>query len=229
MNLTPSEMVEKLLDRLHRRPSGEDILDWLNSAQDYIASLRDDWRFLHDLDNDITTENGVNDYNLPADFAWPMNFRDVTNDRKLTPKTLAWLYRQDPTPTATSTPSYYILLGPTGTNDDGDVVQQVRFWRIPAGEYTITHDYYKNLPDLTTDTDVPSLIPDHQLLMDMAQIRGKIAGEEDDDKLWIPEVEKNLGPRIQALMRRETYNPDKNTGMKKDRRITAQAFGGRIG
>ena len=222
MNLTPTKMVEKLLDRLHRKQSEEDILDWLNSAQDYIAGLRDDWRFLHDLDNTITTVDGQADYDLADDFAWPLNFRDYTNNRKLVPKSLTWLYKQDPVPSTEGPPTYYILLGPVGT----DNVEKVRFWHVPdTDDEVIKYDYYKTLPDLSMDTDVPSLIPDHQLLMDIAQIRGMIAGEEDDDKQWLPEVEKQLGPRLQTLMRRQRYNPDRDTGMKRHSAMTMAKFG----
>lgn len=231
MNLTPTEMVTELNVRLHSPEGGSDrILFWLNEEQGYVEKLRDDWWWLLDVDTDddpnhITTEESTVEYDLPSDFDRMLSMRDETSDNPLTPRSISWLYRQDATPIEEGPPDHYILLGPTSTSN----VWHVKFDLVPADEYIVAFDYYKKLPALDTATNIPSLVPDHALLMLGAEIRGRIDNEEPED-LPILQGNKTLyDQRLRALRRRQDFDRDVDRHIKRDHRLTADGFrwGGR--
>jgi len=178
MNLKPSQMIAENLKQLHGSSAGitgDRLLYWYNQEQDYIEKLREDWLFCIEPDATISAVDGTQDYDLPADFDHFLAMVNTTSDKTMDEKTIHWMRRHDPDLGSEGSPEWYVMLGPTGT----DNVQQVRLVDSPNSSYTITYDYYKKLPALSDQGgDTPTLIPCSTLLMLQAEIRGRIQNEE---------------------------------------------------
>lgn len=227
MKKTPSEMVSELQSRLHISDATR-LIFWLNEEQDYIEKLRPDWRFCISLDNTITTVASTAAYDLlntengdDYDFDHFLEVRDETNNKKLKPRSLTWLYRQDPTPTSEGKPGYYIRGGPNGTNN----AELVRFWKVPNDVFTIKYDCYIKLPALSTSADDYSLIPDHSLLMIGTELRGRVDNEEPEDLQIIDRLKGQYRERLGSLIRHNKYNVDGQNTIRRDNRITMEGFG----
>jgi len=233
MILAPSEMVKELQRRLPNANDESRILLWLNEEQEFIESLRDDWRFgldadTEDAENEITTVDGTPDYNLPEDFQRFLAVRNETDGITLKPKSLTLLSDADTARSETGSPTHYILLGKIGTDDTtGNPVEMVKLWPEADDAYTIPYDYYKKLPTLAIDGgDTPSLIPMHSLLMLGAEMRGRIDSEEDEDLQLLGMLSGRYATMLETLIKYNTFEPDKDAGMKPHFSVRLDQFGG---
>lgn len=216
-------MVAELNSKLHSPEGGATrILLWLNLQQNILEKMREDWLFCIDRDNSFTTEADEGVYDLPADWDHFLAVWNVTEDEQMHPKSLSWYRQYDPDLSITGSPDYYILLGPKP--DATDDVKQIRLADIPDDEYVIGHDYYKKLPNLETSLDVPSLIPDHDLLMKMVEIVGRRDNEEPEDGQVIQDLKTEIRDQIVLLKRHNTLRPDQDKRMKPNHRITFEGF-----
>jgi hypothetical protein len=215
-------MIDELVTRLNLTSSSETrILGWLNEYQDYIERLRSDWKFCIDYDNSLSTTDGTFAYDLPSDFMHFISVYYVTNDRILTEKSLEWVRTQDPTGAVEGDPEFYVMLGPTGTSN----VEAVGFYPIPGtSSDSIKHDYYKRLPALTNSSSSYSLVPDHNLLMLMAEKRGRMDSEEPDDQRIIGMLDQEIASRLMSLIKYNTFSK-KARGVRRHSHLTASNFG----
>lgn len=221
MELKPSEMVAENQKELHNGNADRLVL-WYNQEQDYLEKLRDDWLFCIDLDNVISaTEALGQDYDLPLDFDHFLAMVNTTDDENMEERTLAWLRRYDPDLSSDGSPDWYVMLGPTGTNNR----QQVRLVDSPNADYTITFDYYKKLPLLNLVDDIPSLIPCSSLLMLRAEIRGRIDNEEAEDGPVVTYLEGRYQKLLRALLKHNTLRPNKNRRIRAHHLCTMTYWG----
>ena len=221
MNLAPSVMIAENQEQLHGI-SGSRLLLWYNQCQDLVEKKRTDWLFCIDHDNVILGTDALgSDYDLPTDFDHFLAVVNTTDDREMTEKSLNWLRNYDPDRSGKSSPRWYIMLGPTGT----DNIHQVRFVEDLDDDYTVTYDYYKKLPALDNDPsiDTPSLIPSSTLLMLYAEIRGRIDNEEAEDGPVIQFLKREYYETLSTLIKHNTLRPNKERRIKVDQRVT---FGG---
>lgn len=220
MELRPSEMIAENLKQLHGTSAnitGARLLVWYNLEQDYVEKLRQDWLFCIDRDNTISATSADDDYDLPTDFDHFLALWNNTDDKQMYEKSLNWLRKYDPDLSSSGSPDWYVMLGPTGT----DNVQQVRLVDSPDDDYTIGYDYYKKLPKLTNKgTDTPSLIPCSELLMIRAEIRGRIDNEEAEDGSVVQYLEGRYRTLLQTLIKHNTLRPNKFKRMLVDYRCT---------
>jgi len=220
MNLKPSEMIAENQEQLHGISSSR-LLLWYNQCQDQVEKKRTDWTFCIDRDNTISATDGVQDYDLPTDFDHFLAMVNTTDDKEMKEKSINWMRSHDPDLAGEGSPDWYVMLGPTGT----DNVQQVRLVDSPDDDYTITYDYYKKLPALDDDPadDTPSLIPSSTLLMIYAEIRGRIDNEEAEDGPVIQFLKREYYEILNTLIKHNTLRPNKERKIKIDQRVT---FGG---
>lgn len=106
------------------------IKAWVNAAQSYAADMYDYWPDLQARHN-FTTVDGQYFYYMPSNFDKPYRVYDITNDRKLTVKTLEDYYDAtlaDTFDNNENTPSVAILYGVSAvsTIDDASFTLQAK-------------------------------------------------------------------------------------------------------
>jgi len=184
-----------------RTISDEEIIRFLNSAQDKIYALYDRWWFLFKIGTVIDTVASQKIYNLPSDFGRmhsvqfrynPTSSSDITYNLKYLPMTEFDYEARDNSATDNDEVVYYTIFPGDSTNATG----YVHVWPVPeTAGYDMTPRYYKTFTDLDsyadeTEIPIPAIIEDYAL----AQIY-KIRKEENKADFY----DKNFREQIELL------------------------------
>ena len=151
------EIVADIKDKFERRSEGfgsttdSSIRKWITQLEAEIYSVKP-WAFLRKVGT-ITTSAATTDgeYSLADDYDFGSLFSvyDTTNKKYLMPIDISDIDAINTGLTSTTgTPDYYFLWG-VDTNN----VQEISFYPIPAGTYTIKYRYKRNATPVDIETD----------------------------------------------------------------------------
>ena len=159
---TYEDIIADIKDKFGRKSAafGSDtdtsIRKWIGQFEGRIYGKKN-WPFLK-ATGTITTADGTQDYSLASDYDFGSLYsvRDTTNNNPLgmiIPEDYDYF---DPDSSEEGTPFFYFLWGV-----DDDYVQEISFYPIPGGTYTIKYRYTKDPTptDIETDTSNDSESP----------------------------------------------------------------------
>jgi len=194
-----STMVDAVQDTVDDTSSSGEarIKRYLNWAQQDIAS-RKDWHWLKSSKT-LTTTSGTEEYSLDSTCHKVIAMKDETNETYLRPINARAFEVSEPyvdTSSDTGKPRYWYP-----SEIDSSENQQVKFYPVPNGSYTIRYRFYKRLSDMSADTDV-SRVPAkyHKLLVDFAC--GKYLQKEQDPQAnhFLVEYENGIANMASDMM-----------------------------
>lgn len=189
MSLTLSDIRGLVQENIHNDTSISNarINSWINLAQDDVESkvLK---RYLRTKSN-IATEVDISEYTIiESNFRSFIQFWQTDTPSKLSRYDYEDFVLEEPDPTSTGKPLIWIFLGFTSG------FPTVMFFPIPDAAYSINYEFYANLSDLSSDSDV-SLISEMgwaNLLVLGATKRYHQIMAPDDYLVWDREFEKEL-------------------------------------
>lgn len=190
-------------DKERKLVSDDEIIRFINQAQDIIQGVRPDWWFLRNTNSSTTTTAGTNQYALPSGVGVRgtvdtilYNFDDGTTNElyqlKFVPRIefdyLARDQRNDDTIRDDYVKDYTI--------EEGDSTSEVgyyRVWPIPktTDRGTFTVRYFEEMTDLDdvadeTQVPIPALLEDYAIAM-IEKIRGREEiAKVYEDRFWGP-------------------------------------------
>ena len=210
--------------------SDEEVIRFLNAAQDKIYALYDRWWFLFKVGTVIDTEASIAQYSLPSDFGrmhsvlfrYASGSTDITYQLKYISLAEYDYTARDNNSADDDEVKYWALLPGDSSNATG----YLKIWPKPeTADLDITPRYYKPPTDLdsygdTTEIPIPAILEDYVL----AQIH-KVRADEDKalyyDKLFREQID------LLKLMQRKTTGPPRYLWQYKGRKAMDRWYGER--
>ena len=225
------EVRKVIRDKERKLVTDDEIIRFINAAQDIISGVRSDWWFLRNENSSTTTTAGTSKYALPSGIdnlgvtdTIRYNYNDGTTNEIYQLKFIPLLeydyISRDNRNTDTIRDDwvqYYTLLPADSSSASG----YYNVWPIPktTGRGTFYVRYFEEMTDLddvadTTQVPLPQIIEDYAIAMCYKILNREDIAKVYEDRFWGPagEIKGRRGLTGLALLEQLNYNQKRPKG-----------------